>query len=284
MLGGRRIIIFLPAFNTARPLAMTLRAVPRDIVDDAIVVDDGSKDNTAEVGRALGATVLTHPQNRGYGAAQKTGITEALRCGADVVVMVHSDFQYDPARIPAIVKPIVEGQADACFGSRMHRKRDAWKGGMPWWRFIANVGLTLVEDTVLQLGLSEYHTGYRAYSRATLERIPFMLNSDNYVFDTEMIAELRLGRCRVAEIPIATRYAEESCSPSFAKSIRYGFSTLLVLLKYILFRLRLLWVPQFEVLERAPVHTAAPQTRAPHVSSLREQWKEAPAAVTAAGR
>jgi glycosyltransferase involved in cell wall biosynthesis len=245
MLDGKRIVVFVPAFDTAKPLATTLRAIPRPLVDQVIVVDDGSRDNSAEVGRSLGATVIRHGENRGYGAAQKSGIPRALESGADVVVMVHSDFQYDPTLVPAMVAPIVRGEADACFGSRMVRKRGALEGGMPWWRFAANVSLTQIEELVLRLGLSEYHTGYRAYSREVLERIPFALNSDNYVFDTEMIAQLRVGRFRVTEIAVPTRYAEESCSPPFWKSVRYGLSTLLVLVRYLLHTWRLSPRPQF---------------------------------------
>ena len=247
MLHDRKIVVFLPAYNTARPLAMTLKAIPRPPTDEMIVVDDGSKDTTADVGRSFGATVISHPQNQGYGAAQKTGFAEALKRGADVIVMVHSDFQYDPTLVPDIVKPIVEGAADACFGSRMHDKRSARAGGMPWWRFIANISLTLIEDSVLHLGLSEYHTGYRAYSRATLERIPWQLNSNNYVFDTQMIAQLRAGNFRVAEIGIPTRYSEESQSPTFWKTVRSGFSALGALWSYILHSLHLKRSAKFEI-------------------------------------
>lgn len=247
MLHEKKIVVFLPAYNTAVPLAMTLKAVPRPPVDEMIVVNDGSRDQSAEVGRSLGATVIDHPQNCGYGAAQKTGFDESLKRGADIIVMVHSDFQYDPTLVPDIIRDIAEGKADACFGSRMHRKRDAWKGGMHWWRFVANIGLTFVEDLVLQMGLSEYHTGYRAYSRAALERIPYHLNSNNYVFDTEMIAELRAGGFRVTEIPVPTRYSEESSSPTFLKSVRYGFSTLYVLLEYVLHRLRLRRIAKYQI-------------------------------------
>ncbi len=258
MLGGKRIVVFVPAFDTASPLARTLRAIPRPPVDDVIVVDDGSRDASAEVGRSLGATVFRHPANRGYGAAQKTGLPQALQRGADVVVMVHSDFQYDPTLVPRMAAPIVEGRADACFGSRMVRKRDALRGGMPWWRFVANVSLTAVEDLVLRLGLSEYHTGYRAYSREVLERIPYALNSDDYVFDTEMIAQLRAGRFRVAEIAVPTRYAEESCSPPFWKSVRYGSSTLLVLARYLLHTWQLRERPQFVMRAGGAPACAAP--------------------------
>ncbi len=247
MLNNRKIVVFLPAYNTARPLAMTLKAIPNPPTDETIVVDDGSKDNTVEVGKSFGATVISHEKNRGYGAAQKTGFQTALDHGADVIVMVHSDFQYDPTMVREIIAPIVNGTADACFGSRMAIKKNARKGGMPWWRFIANIALTMIEDSVLHLGLSEYHTGYRAYSREVLQSIPWQKNSDNYVFDTEMIAELRLGNFRVSEIAIPTRYAEESSSPNFCKSVRYGFQTLHVLWKYILQRTGMKTYPQFAV-------------------------------------
>jgi glycosyltransferase involved in cell wall biosynthesis len=245
MMDGRKVMAIVPAYNTARTIGRTLAAIPRPLVDAVIVVDDGSADDTAAIAERLGALVCKHPQNRGYGAAQKTAYREALRQGADVAVMIHADFQYDPSLVPAMVRPLVSGSADACFGSRMVRKRDARRGGMPWWRFIANIALTFVEERVFRLYLSEYHTGYRAYTRGVLVRLPFERNSDNYVFDTEMIAQLRAGNFRVAEIAIPTRYSEDSCSPNFWKSVQYGFSTLMVLGKYILHRFRLRSFPQF---------------------------------------
>ena len=247
MLGNSKIIAVVPAFNTERTLERTLKAIPRPLVDEIIVVNDGSRDTTAAIATRLGATLVNHEKNKGYGAAQKTGYRTAIEHGGDIMVMVHSDFQYDPTLIPNIVQPIAESKADACFGSRMHRKKSALEGGMPWWRFIANITLTIIEDAVLGLGLSEYHTGYRAYARRTLERIPMHLNSDNYVFDTEMSTELRAGNFRVAEIPIPTRYSEDSRSPSFLKSIEYGLSTLGVLLKYILHRSGLKRAAQFDI-------------------------------------
>ncbi|MDP3963908.1 MAG: glycosyltransferase family 2 protein, partial [bacterium] len=200
-----------------------------------------------EIARRLGAIVMRHDPNRGYGAAQKTGYKKALEDGADVAVMVHADFQYDPTLIPQMVKPIADGKADVCFGSRMVRKSDAWRAGMPWWRFVANIALTLVEDAVFRLGLSEYHTGYRAYGCKVLESVPFEKNSDNYVFDTEMFAELSLGKFRCAEIAIPTRYLADSQSPSFAKSVEYGFMTLGVMGKFLLHKWGLKRYPQFEV-------------------------------------
>jgi len=236
MLNNKKIIAVIPAYNTEKTLERTIKAIPAGFVDAIIVVDDGSRDATAEIARRNGVHLLTHEKNKGYGAAQKTGYKEALKLGADVAVMVHSDFQYDPTLVPEIVKPVVLGEADVCFGSRMHNKGDARKGGMPWWRFAANKALTLVEDSVFKLGLTEYHTGYRAYSRDLLERTPFEKNSDNYVFDTEMFAEISLGKFRVAEIPIPTRYSDDSHSPNFYKSVQYGLMTLDVLRKYLQYK------------------------------------------------
>lgn len=247
MFGGKKIIVVMPAYNACKTIGRALAAIPKDIADEVVVIDDGSRDNSAEIARELGAAVIAHEKNSGYGAAQKTGYREALKRGADVAVMIHSDFQYDPALLPDIVRPIIEEGADACFGSRMARRGDARAGGMPWWRFTANKTLTYIEDAVLRLGLSEYHTGYRAYARAALERMPFEKNSNNYVFDTEMIAELAAGGMRVAEIPIPTRYMEDSQSPNFRKSVRYGFSTLGVLGKYLLHRAGIKTYPQFEI-------------------------------------
>jgi len=232
----QKIIIVMPAYNAEKTVEKTYRAIPKGSYDDIILVDDCSKDNTVKVAKKLGLKVIVHEKNKGYGAAQKTGYKEALKLGADVAVMVHSDFQYDPTLVPEIVKPVVLGEADVCFGSRMHNKGDARKGGMPWWRFAANKALTLVEDSVFKLGLTEYHTGYRAYSRDLLERTPFEKNSDNYVFDTEMFAEISLGKFRVAEIPIPTRYSDDSHSPNFYKSVQYGLMTLDVLRKYLQYK------------------------------------------------
>lgn len=240
-----RVVIIIPGFNTEKTIAKTLTALPAVFASDILVVDDGSRDGTAAIARAHGAAVLSHGENRGYGAAQKTGYAEALRRGADIVVMVHADFQYDPTLLPQMIAPIAAGAADACFGSRMAKKGAARAGGMAWWRFIANKALTALEEAVFRLHLTEYHTGYRAFSRRALSAIPFARNSDNYVFDTQMIAQLAVGRFRVAEIPIPTRYTEESQSPNFRKSVRYGFATLGVVVRYLLHRLGIKKFSQF---------------------------------------
>lgn len=240
----------MPAYNVERTLELTLSSIPKNLIDEVLVVNDGSRDQTRGIAERLGFTVLTHDKNRGYGGAQKTGYLEALRRGADVVVMLHADFQYDPLRLPALLTPIVNGEADACFGSRLHTKRSALDGGMPWWRFAANIGLTLVLETVYHLHLTEYHTGYRAYSRHTLESIPFASDSNNYVFDSEMIAQLAAGHFRVAEVPIPTRYTKDSQSPTLKQSVVYGFSTLGVAGKYILHRLHIWRSPMFSIASR----------------------------------
>ncbi len=245
MFQNKKIFAVVPAYNAGKTLDKTLAAIPYDIVDTVIVVDDGSSDTTPDIARRSQVELLRHETNQGYGAAQKTGYRAALASGADVVVMVHADFQYDPTLLPTLVLPILSGSADACFGSRMAHKRQAWQGGMHWWRFVANICLTMIEELVLRLGLTEYHTGYRAYSEKVLRTIPFEKNSDNYVFDTEMIAELKLGGFHVDEVPIPTRYFADASSPNFLKSVQYGFSTLHVLVRYILFKLRIKTYSQF---------------------------------------
>lgn len=245
MLNNKKIIAVMPAYNTSKTIEMAISAIPRGIVDEIIVVDDGSRDETYEIAQRLGVKVIRHEKNRGYGGAQKTGYQEALKNNADVIVMVHSDFQYDPTLVPQVVNPVVLGHADASFGSRMAKKSSALQGGMPLWRFIANWALTQVEEFVLRLKISEYHSGYRAFSRKALIMIPFEKNSDNYVFDTEILAELSAGNFKAMDVPIPTRYREDSQSPSFRKSLEYGIMTLVVLLKYILHKNRLKKYPQF---------------------------------------
>lgn len=254
MINNKKITVFIPAYNTEKTIQKTFDAIPRAVVDEIIVVDDGSHDRTAEIARKNNVKLIQHQQNRGYGAAQKTGYKAAINGGADVVIMVHSDFQYDPTLVAPMAEKVASGEADVCFGSRMHDKGSARKGGMPWWRFIANRALTLVEDLFFKLGLTEYHTGYRAYGRKLLKQIPFEHNSDNYVFDTEMFAEINLGRFKVAEIPIPTRYSEDSQSPNFYKSLEYGLMTLQVIWKFLLQKFNLKSYPQFAIKTKEQIH------------------------------
>ena len=242
-----KIVAVIPAYNVEKTLDKTLAAIPSGVVDEVIVVNDGSRDETAAIAERHGVILVNHPVNQGYGAAQKTGYQTALQRGADVAVMLHADFQYDPTLLPGVIQPLIEGKADVCFGSRMSNRRSARAGGMPLWRFVPNIVLSWIEDSVFQLGLSEYHTGYRAYSRPILERIPFVKNSDNYVFDTEMFAQIALAGVRTAEIPIPTRYFKEASSPNFWKSVQYGLSTLSVVIKFILHRHGYITIPRFVV-------------------------------------
>ena len=235
----RRLVVVMPAYNAARTLERTYADIPHDLVDQIILVDDVSKDETVEVARQLGLDVIIHQQNLGYGGNQKTCYEAALANGADVVVMLHPDYQYDATRIPALVAPILSGERDLMLGSRF--LGDPLAGGMPKWKFVANRFLTIVENVAFGLRLSEYHTGLRAYSRRLLETIPYQLNSNDFVFDQELIAQVvaaGMGR-RIGEIAVPTRYFEEASSVGFKRSVVYGTSTLRVVTRYLLHRVGL---------------------------------------------
>jgi glycosyltransferase involved in cell wall biosynthesis len=206
-----------------------------DVVDEVILVDDVSHDDTVDIAERLGLKVVVHLQNRGYGGNQKTCYLEALRSGADVVVMVHPDNQYDSTLVPQMIQPILDGQADIVLGSRL-LSGTALKGGMPWWKFVANRFLTVVENVAFGLRLSEYHTGFRAYSRRLLETLPFLLNSDNFIFDQEIMAQAVCFGFRVGEIPVPTRYFAEASSVNFERSVEYGLDVLKLVLRYLLHR------------------------------------------------
>jgi glycosyltransferase involved in cell wall biosynthesis len=232
MTAGRRVIVVMPAYNAARTLRMTYADLPHDLVDRVILVDDGSSDETVAIARELGLTLFIHGRNYGYGANQKTCYREALKAGADIVVMVHPDYQYDPTLLPVLLKPIQEGETDVVFGSRLLGSRPT-RQGMPWWKFVANRALTIVENWAFGLDLSEYHTGYRAYSRAALEAVNFELNSDRFIFDQEIAAQMVSLGLRISEVPVPTRYFREASSASFLQSTVYGFEILRVVLQYL---------------------------------------------------
>ena len=221
----------MPAYNAEKTLERTWRDLPMDWVDDVVVVDDASSDRTVEVARGLGIHTLVHPRNRGYGGNQKTCYREALARGADVVVMVHPDHQYDPAHIPAMVVPLLRGECDAVFGSRMLGGRPL-EGGMPKWKYLANIFLTAVANATFYVFLSEYHSGLRAYTRKYLEAVDVERNSDDFVFDTEVIAQGVHAGMRIREVPIQTRYFPEASQIGFWRSVRYGFGVLRVLAGY----------------------------------------------------
>lgn len=237
----------MPAYHAVRTLSQTLDAIPKEWVDDIILVDDASSDDTANLARSLGITTIVHQKNMGYGGNQKTCYQEALKRGADIVVMVHPDFQYDPQYIPEMVLPIAEGTADAVFGSRMLIPGSALKGGMPYWKYLANKGLTLIENAVLGLNLSEYHSGFRAYSRELLETLPLEKNSNNFVFDSEIVVQSAFAGFRIREIPISTRYFKEASMIGFWRSVQYGLMILELMTHAVLFRTGLRKDPRFSI-------------------------------------
>jgi glycosyltransferase involved in cell wall biosynthesis len=240
-----KIFIVLPAYNAAKTLHRTLDEIPHEYREHIILVDDASIDETAELARAAGLTVFIHPSNRGYGGNQKTCYTESLAAGADMVVMLHPDHQYDAKVIPQMVQPILDGEADAVFGSRMLGGHSL-EGGMPWWKFNANVLLTAAANIIFRRYLTEIHSGFRAYSRKYLETVRFMENSDDFIFDTEIIAQGMMNKLSFREVPIVTRYFPEASSINLHRSIIYGFGILAVLFKYWLHHNRLAHFKSFE--------------------------------------
>ena len=237
-MSGAKVVVVMPAYNAARTLEATYRGLAMDVVDEVILVDDVSHDDTVDIAERLGLKVVVHLQNRGYGGNQKTCYLEALRSGADVVVMVHPDNQYDSTLVPQMIQPVLDGQADIVLGSRF-LSGTALSGGMPWWKFIANRFLTAVENAAFGLRLSEYHTGFRAYSRRLLETLPFLLNSDNFVFDQEIMAQAVCFGFPVHEVSVPTRYFAEASSVNFERSVEYGLDVLWLVARYLLHRGRL---------------------------------------------
>ena len=226
-----KIVIVLPAYNAARTLNRTLAEIPPGYDQHIILVDDASQDDTVEVARQAGLTVFRHEKNLGYGANQKTCYSQALAAGADIAVMLHPDHQYDATVIPRLVVPILNCGADAVFGSRMLGGRPM-EGGMPLYKYIANILLTAVANIVFRRYLTEIHSGFRAYSRKYLETVRFEENSDDFVFDTEIIAQGMACNLFFSEVPIVTRYFPEASSINFQRSVVYGFGILFVLLRY----------------------------------------------------
>ncbi|MDM8520591.1 glycosyltransferase family 2 protein [Anaerolineales bacterium HSG6] len=231
MLKDRKIIVVMPAYNAEKTLQMTYEEIPHGIVDDIILVDDKSHDRTVEVAQRLGLTTIVHDQNRGYGGNQKTCYTKALSLGADIVIMLHPDYQYTPKLIVPMASLIADGLFDCVLGSRILGV-GALKGGMPIYKYIANRGLTFFQNMLLKYKLSEYHTGYRAFSRELLEALPLAQNSDDFVFDNQMLAQIIYGGYGIGEITCPTLYMEESSSINFSRSAIYGLGVLKTSLLY----------------------------------------------------
>ena len=240
-----KVIVTMPAYNAARTLEKTYGDLPQDVVDEIILVDDVSQDETVEIARRLGLKVIIHIQNTGYGGNQKTCYLEALKDGADIVVMLHPDYQYDSRLVPELIRPIQEGKADLVLGSRL-LSGAALGGGMPLYKYIANRFLTTIENLAFRKHLSEYHTGFRAYSRHFLETIPFLLNSDRFVFDSQVLAQAVAFGFEITEIPVPTRYFEEASSVAFRDGVIYGLQTVGVVLKYLLNKLGIMGSDQFQ--------------------------------------
>ncbi|HMF13162.1 MAG TPA: glycosyltransferase family 2 protein [Gemmataceae bacterium] len=240
-----KVIAVMPAYNAERTLAPTLADMPAGSVDEVILVDDGSTDRTVQLARDMGLTVVVHPHNRGYGGNQKTCYAEALKRGADIVVMIHPDYQYDSRVIPHAVGFIELDICDVVLGSRIRSRAEAFKGGMPAYKYVANRLLTAFENVALGQNLGDFHSGFRVYRRDVLERIPYEGNSDDFVFDTQFLVQaVRLGY-RLGDVPVPVRYFDEASSINFRRSLRYGLLTLGVVGQFWLDRLGLVRSSRF---------------------------------------
>jgi glycosyltransferase involved in cell wall biosynthesis len=241
MYNNKKVIVVMPAYKAALTLEKTYREIPFDLVDDVILVDDHSPDNTSEVAKSLGIKhVIRHDKNKGYGGNQKTCYNKALELGADIVIMVHPDYQYTPLLLPAMITIIGNELYPVVFGSRILGK-GALKGGMPMYKYIANRFLTLFQNIMLSQKLSEYHTGYRAFSREVLEKVPFQKCDDDFVFDNEMIAQIFWQGFEIAEVTCPTKYFDEASSINFARSSKYGLGVLRVSMRYRLAKWGISW-------------------------------------------
>lgn len=229
---SKRIAVVMPAYDAAKTLKACYEAIPKAWVDEVILVDDASTDDTVKVAQTLPLTIVRHDKNRGYGGNQKTCYRMAGKAGADVVVMVHPDHQYDPVFIPQMIKLVIDEGCPAVFGSRMMRRQHALAGGMPRWKYFFNILLTYIGNAALGSKLTELHSGFRAYRMDVFKQIDIERNSDNFVFDTEIIIQLVANRIPIREIPITTRYFPESSQVGFVQGVRYGLGILLALFLY----------------------------------------------------
>lgn len=239
MINEKKVVVVMPAYNAELTLRQTYAEIPFDIADQVLLVDDASQDTTVDIARELGIVTLVHPKNRGYGANQKTCYSEALKLGADIVIMLHPDYQYTPKLIRAMASLIGEGLFDCVLGSRILGV-GALKGGMPVYKYISNRGLTFIQNLLLGYKLSEYHTGYRAFSREILETLPLQTNSDDFVFDNQMLAQIIFAGYSIGEITCPTRYLDSSSSINFSDSLVYGLGVLRVSLDYRLSKMGLI--------------------------------------------
>jgi glycosyltransferase involved in cell wall biosynthesis len=234
MIDNKKIIVIMPAYNAELTLEKTYQDISRDIVDEIILTDDASSDRTVEIAKNLGIIVNTHEENRGYGANQKTCYDDALQRDADIIVMIHPDYQYDPRVIPFAIGFLTKDICDVIVGSRIRTRQEALEGGMPIYKYISNRFLTIMENMFLGQNLGDFHSGFRVFKREVMEKIEYNNNSDDFVFDTEFLAQTVLQGFRIGDIPIPTRYFPEASSINFKRSVKYGIQTLLVMMKFLL--------------------------------------------------
>lgn len=252
MFQGKKIVVVLPAYNAELTLEQTYKEIPMDIVDDVVLVDDYSSDKTVEVGKRIGIKhIIRHEMNKGYGGNQKSCYNTALQLGADIVIMVHPDYQYTPKLIPAMASIIANDLFPVVLASRI-LGNGALKGGMPVYKYIANRFLTLTQNLLIKQKLSEYHTGYRAFSREVLENINYMANSDDFVFDNQMLSQIVYAGYEIAEVTCPTKYFEEASSINFRRSMKYGFGVLGTSVKHFLQRKGL---AQYSIYKPPPAET-----------------------------
>jgi glycosyltransferase involved in cell wall biosynthesis len=244
-----RVVAVMPAYNAEATLERTVADIPEGSVDEVILVDDCSSDGTVELARRMGLTVVPHEQNRGYGGNQKTCYQTALDSGADYVVMIHPDYQYDSRVIPAAIEILRLGICDVMLGSRIRTRWEALEGGMPAWKYIANRCLTITENVALGQNLGDFHSGFRAYTRQVLETIPWERNSEDFVFDSQFLAQAVHFGFKLGDLPVPVRYFDEASSINFRRSVTYGFSTLKVLMQFWLQKLK---IARCEIFEQAP--------------------------------
>ncbi len=250
MHNGKKIVVVMPAYNAARTLQRTYEEIPHDIVDEVILVDDKSSDATAQISKSLGISTILHDQNLGYGGNQKTCYKTALQKGADIVIMLHPDYQYTPKLITAMTSLISEGLFDCVLGSRILGE-GALKGGMPFYKYVSNRLLTFYQNLLIGHKLSEYHTGYRAFSREILETLPLDQNSNDFIFDNQMLLQILYANFTIGEITCPTRYFKEASSINFIRASKYGIEVLITTLQYVLHRWKVKYCPLFSPLDQS---------------------------------